>query len=455
MTYLRTGLSLTATLALTVSYLPPAFAQGGPGASGTLSITQGIEFSDNFDLDSATSGTTTTLRTGLSFGYQSVTRAESLQFQIGTQILGEYGGGANDEFEFENNTVSAGYTRQGANAALTFSGSYSEVDLEDSVISLGPSFGIGFGSGTLIIDDGQAAVTNLSASVQTGINAPFGLTLSASYFEEDFTGTSDPSLIDRDIVSFDALADFRVNPARSFRALAGISTESEAGAISDTDNSYIGVGVGGATAGGLNYTGDLLFDRSEFNGVVDDGFGVNISVTQERPRGPIGFDLASRIDDSGRRTSAIANRTIALPDGSLGFSLGVVDQEGDDSIRPTGSLSYQKDTKDGSLTASLTQAPSIDAGTVYGNTSLALGYTQSINAVSGWAADVTYTSVDELNGIMDDERTTARITYTRSLTPEWQMNTGFQHIREIEDSGPTETSNTVFFNIRRDITFGF
>ena len=47
------------------------------------------------------------------------------------------------------------------------------------------------------------------------------------------------------------------------------------------------------------------------------------------------------------------------------------------------------------------------------------------------------------------------MTYTRSLTEDWEMNAGVEHVREVDDGGPSESSNTIFFNIQRDITFGF
>jgi hypothetical protein len=447
MTYLRTGLSLTATLALSVSYLPPAFAQEGPGFSGTLSLSQGIELTD----DDGSSGSTITSRTGVSFGARSVTRSETLTFGLGSEIVGEFGGGGDDEFDLENTRARVEYLRRGASSALSFSASYTEFNLEDTVISSGPAFGIG--TGTLIIDDGSAAVTRVDVGLETGIDEPFGFEVRAGYFNEDFTDTIDPDLIDNDAYYLDATALFRIDPARTIRALAGFSRVTESAV--DTDSFYVGAGLAGRTSGGLGFSGDVLFDRTEVGSSTDDGVGIELSVTQERPNGEYEFVLSSRISEDGRRTEASVSRSVTLPDGSLAFSLGIVDQEGDSSLRPLASVAYERLTRSGALTASVSQSPSVDGAEYYSNTDISVGYRDQINDLSGWSAGLSYSAANQLGGTDDDDRATATIAYTRTLAQDWEMSTGLSHVRESSGGGATESSNTVFFNIQRDITFGF
>ncbi len=453
MTYLRTGLSLSATLALSVSSLSPAFAQEGPGFVGTLSYSQGFEISDNEDLDSSTSGATFTSRTGVRFAAESETRAETLRFNLGTELVGDYGGGADDSFDFENSEAFIEYARRGASAALSFSASYRNIQLDEEtdIITSGPS------AGTLILSTGVLDTTALRASVQTGIDAPFGVDVSAEWVDRNYSDTTDPDLVDSTTISLDALARFRITPALTARFLAGTSEESESGAGGvDTTDSYVGVGVGGETAGGLSFTGDVIYDwTDETGGASDDGIGIEVSVTQDRPAGSLGFDISSRIDSDGRRSEAAVRQSFDLRNGVLEYSLGVVDQDGFSSVRPSASLLYRQETPRGALTASLAHDPVADDGDLFVNTELEVGFEQSINAVSGWSAGLTYAAANQVGGVDDDSRTSANISYSRSLTEEWRMRTGLEHIREIEGGGPTESSNTVFFNIERDITFGF
>ena len=155
------------------------------------------------------------------------------------------------------------------------------------------------------------------------------------------------------------------------------------------------------------------------------------------------------------RTSLSASRSFELATSNLSFSLGVVDQEGDSSLRPSASVTYRRAHPRGEMSASLTHRPSIDDGDAYGNTRIDLDFSQGINSISSWSAGVSYVAVNEFGGSDDDDRATARVTYSRSLTEDWRMNTGVEHIRESESGGSSDTSNIIFFNIERDITFGF
>ncbi len=241
------------------------------------------------------------------------------------------------------------------------------------------------------------------------------------------------------------------------RALAGITREEESDvAGTERETSYVGLGVATRTAGGLSFTGDLLFDRSETKTTTpatsrtEDGIGVSLSVRQDRPNGFVGASLSSRIDDAGRRTRADVTRSFDTRTGALAVSLGVVDQEGTDDLQLVGSLSYSISTPRSVFSAELEQDATTDDGDTVLDTSLTLAYRQEINAVSGWETELGYFASDELNGD-DDNRTTASVAYTRDLTDEWSMRTGYAYSRD--DGGDAE--NSVFFNIERDITFGF
>ena len=62
---------------------------------------------------------------------------------------------------------------------------------------------------------------------------------------------------------------------------------------------------------------------------------------------------------------------------------------------------------------------------------------------------------NQLGGTDDDTRGIATLAYNRDLTEDWSMRTGFEHIRITETGAADRSSNTVFFSIQRDITFGF
>ncbi len=444
MTYLRTGISLAALSLSVTTFASPVLGQEGPsGRQGILSFIQ--EF--DYDLDDGLESTTS-----LGLNLSSRTRTETLSFGIGTELVGDFRDGSDEDFNLENYSASARYTRTGANSALAFSGSYREVDLGDNTFELAP--------GILIIgEDGSLTTTRFGARIETGIEGPFGVTLDASYRDTEYENTVDPDLNDETVTSVDAVARFALARNLSLRARAGISqTDEDDLAQTDTETTYVGLGLGGTTAGGLSFTADLIYDETETTTLIpvptrttDDGLGFEITLTQPRPNGTIGGSLSSRIDESGRRITALVSRELTTPTGGLGLSLGVVDQEGVDDLQVIGAVTYTTSTPQAAVSVTLQQAATTDDGDTVVSTNLAIAYSRQINSVSSWEAELGYVATDELIANEDDAETTASIAYRRQLTSDWSMLTGYEYSRD--DDG--DDDNSIFFNIQRDITFGF
>lgn len=429
---------------------------------GTLSFSTGLELSDNPSLEANPSGFSVQSRTSLGFALNSETRTETFRFGINTNLVGELGSydssSSDDDFEFGNYTADIGYTREGANSALSFSGSYSRVDLDDSELLLDLDGDLDLD--TFEVDGGTRESTQLGVVFETGMEGPFGLRLSLSESRTNYIDTTDPDLIDSQKTDFDALARFRLNRAVTARALAGVSREDEEDAVETTyTDRYVGVGLEGETRGGLSFTTDLLFDESETATTggtsTEDGVGLDISLRQDRPAGSVGFAISTRIDESGRRTSAEIDRQFDLPDGGLGLSLGLLDQEGDDDIRLTSQLNYSKETPRGGFSATLSQTPTTSNGDAFLNTQLSLNYQEAINNTSSWNAELSYAESNELGGSDDDTRLSAQLSYSRELTEDWALTAGVEHIRLDDSEDGERSSNSVFLNIGRDITFGF
>lgn len=453
MTYPRPGLATLAALSLTVSTLTPALAQEGTGIRGTLSFSQGLEISDNPDLLSDPEGTAIQSRTRLGFGILSETRVEQFRADVSTELAGDLSGDETGGLEQTNNRASLAYTREGAASRLSFDASYEEIPLDDIEI------GTELDPDLFVVEGGTRERTRLGIGFATGLGGPFTLEVTGRYVDTRYIDSLDPDLDDETSTSLDAVAGFRINPALTARALAGVSrTEEDEGSGIVRETRYVGAGLAGETAGGLSFQGDLTYDEATTEAgstTEESGIGTSVTLQQEMPRGNIGLSLSSRIDDAGRRTQAVVSRRYDLPDGGLNLSLGLVDQEDVDGVQVTGGLAYSRETPRGGLSASLTQTPSTDDGTVYINTRLAVSYTEALSETSTLGAGVAYATVDELGGSDDDSRASATITYDRALTEEWRFRTGFEHLRVEDSGGDTRTSNTVFFNVGRDFTFGF
>lgn len=451
---MRTGLSISAgLLASAMAFTAPAFGQE-LARQGTLSFSQGLEYSDNVSL-STTPRSGFTSRTGVDLLLGTETRTQVLTFGIGTDLVGEFGGDITDEeFDFESTRANFLYTREGARATFRFTGAYTETQLDEA------AFDLGDGSG-LIISEGSVTRTSLGFGLTTGVEGPVELSLNGRYRELDYQDTVDPDLIDETSNSVDATARFRLNPSLTLRTTAGITRTDEDDAVStEREESFVGIGLETETAGGLSIVGDLLYDTTEVTDTTpsttrDDGIGIDLGITQDRPDGSLHVALSSRIDEAGRRSLAEVTRSFDMPSGEIAFSLGVLDQEGEDSLQVIGGLEYFRELPRGGITASLRQDATSRDGAAFLNTLASLNYTQEINEISDWSAGLSYTASDRLGGTDDDSRATATFTYTRELAEDWSMSTGFEHTRVTDTGTPDRSSNAVFFNIRRDITFGF
>ncbi len=455
----RPGRLILTTLSLT-AIAAPSLAQEGTGLRGKLSFNQALEYSDNPDLLRFPVGDKAKSVTTLRFDLDSETRTERFNFFVGGQGIGASGDGATgaDDFAFQNEEAGISYSREGSNSRLTLGANYSSFDLADEVFGF---FVDGqFDNDAVIVDSGKRNTTNFRAFFEYGIEGPFGLEADIRVSERDYVDTFDIDLEDLDRETFDGVARFRINPALTARLLTGIDNQKYGDAtMTKRRNTYVGVGLEGETGGGLSYSADLTLDRSkttEFGSITSDEDGVGFSVTaiQDRPDGSLGLEFGSRIDDSGRRTSASIQRSIDLPNGALSLALGLVDQE-DSDTEITTHVTYTRELADRSISANIVQQPTTDDGAAFLNTTIQLNYEQAINSVSSWDAALSYGSTSEFGDADSDTRTSATIAYSHDLTEDWRLRAGISTTRINDDDGDDRSQNTVFLSVGRDFSFGF
>ena len=455
----RPGRLAVSTLSLTL-IAAPALSQDGTGLRGTLSFDQRFDYSDNPDLLVFPDDGKITATTGLRFNLSSETRTETFNFNIGAEGIGAFGDGATDadDFDFRNESTGVSYSRDGSNSRLSLSASYSNRDIEDDVFGF---FVDGeFDPDALIIDGGQRRLTQYRLGFQNGLEGPFGIELNARARDVEFVGTTDPELVNSENRSVDAVARLQLNRALTARVLTGFSDRDVSDALqTERSNSYVGFGLEGETAGGFTFTGDLTIDQSktsELGTVVTDrdGVGISLSAAQEQNNSTLGVTLTSRIDDSGRRTSANVSRSFELPNGALSLSLGLSGQE-DSTTELTTRLNYSRDFRDGRFSANVVQRPTTEDGAAFLNTSIQLNYLKDINAISSWDAGFTYGAASQFGAGSGDTQTSATISYNRELTEDWSLRAGVSTTRLESASGVDRSRDTVFLSVGRDFTFGF
>lgn len=440
-----TGPSSAAFTLVVIGGAAPAWAQEPPpglsGPSGVLSFGQELEY----DFEDG-------LQTRTLFGLDlfTATRSQTLGFSVSTEYRGDFLDDRDDDLSFDNSRASLRYSTQGAASSLTFSARLRDLDLEEDPFELEP--------GILLINEvGTVTTADITARLETGIERPFGIALDASYRDSNFSGAPGADLSDETILNVAALARFNLSRSLSLRALAGIrQTDEDNLAQTETETTFIGLGLDTLTRTGLSFSTELLFDDTETTTNApltesEDGVGFVFNVSKPRPNGVVGAEIKSRIDEAGRRTSAALIRELTLPTGGLALSLGVVDQEGVDNLQFVGQVVYRRETQRGSVLVSLEQAATTNDEDTLVSTNLQINYEASINTVSSWRAGLGFLQTDELLTNETDSETTALFSYQRDLTSDWSMETGIELSRD--DDGDEE--NSVFFNIQRDITFGF
>ena len=456
----RPGRLTFATLSLTTMALAPVLAQDGSGLRGVLSFSQGVEYSDNPTLAVTSPGSEFLSVTDLGFSLSSETRTQSFSLSLGTSLEGSIGSSttALDDFGFANSEAAVSYAREGANSTLSFRANYREIDIVDDIFGF---FVDGeFDPDALIIDGGVRESFGVSGRYEFGVDGPFGLDLRARHNVTNYVGVTDPDLEDKDRTRVDATARFRINPALTARAVAGYNRSDTEDALSTSRrNNYVGAGVEVETAGGMNYTGDITLDQTEtFElGALasdDSGVGISLGAMLDRSNGYIGFDISSRIDDSGRRNTASVSRSFDLSNGALFLSLGVAEQDGSDTELTT-RVSYTREYSDSILQADVIQRPSTSDGDAFLNSSIRINFMKEINEISSWDAGFSYGSASVFGEPDGDTRTSATVAYSRDLTEDWTLRAGVEVVQIDDDGGADRSSNTVFVNIGRDFSFGF
>lgn len=440
-----TGLSCAAFTSLVIGLASPIWAQEQPQEftrpSGVLTFGQELEY----DFDEG-------LQTRTLFGLTlfRATRTQTLSFSVGTEYRGDFRDDRDDDLFFDNSRAELRYSIRSATTSLSFAARLRDLDLEEDPFELEP--------GVLLINElGTVTTADIAARLETGIERPFGITLDASYRDSSFSGAVDADLSDETILNVDALARFNLTRSLSLRALAGLrQTDEDDLTQTETETTFFGFGLGTVSRGGLSFSGDILFDDSEITTNTDaresnDGLGFVITVNQPRPNGLVGAEIISRIDEAGRRTSAELIRELTLPTGGLALSLGVVDQEGVDDLQFIGEIAYRREMSRGAVSVSLAQGATTNDEDTLVSTNVRINYQAPINSVSSWQAGLGFLQTDELLTNETDSETTASFSYQRDLASDWSMETGIELSRD--DDGDEE--NTFFFNIQRDITFGF
>jgi hypothetical protein len=430
-----------------------AVSQEG-GLSFTGRFAQSLEFSDNPDFTEDFSGTALTSRTTLGFGLASVTAAQSLALDVGAAWRYTLST-SDDEPTREGLTdpfIAFAYERNSATALLSFDARYSESDVGNLDFVVDPD-----SLDLIVVDDGTVARTNLNFGLETGIGAPFGLSVDAGYGRRTYFDTTDPTLVDDETFDIRAVARFRITPTTDANLIGAYIDDREF----DTPDGYerrtvrLGAGfdheISETQRFGFDVTSDTIDTTESGVTTTEEGYSFILAYDQDLMNGGFSVEASSILENIGTRNSISFSRSLDLPDGGLSLLLGVTNNDTSDVNGLIG-VDYTRDLRDGQLTARVRQdvTQSSTEDNEFLNRLISIDYSKEVNSVSGWQTSFGYNESEDLSDGSVDRQTRFEISYRRDLTQDWDVVTGYRYREQRSTDEADRTSNTLFLTLQRD-----
>lgn len=459
-----TGISCLTAFLISADY---TFAQqasepeeGGPtltfGISSTLSST------DNERLSPAGGDYAAMFDMGFDFRYLDRRANDTLTFVLDG---GETGSEDTSGRLIDNQRALLAYDRSGVNSTFSLGAEYNfapvgdldpfddEPFLEDDQLD----------SSDLVRDQGNRQQIVGRFSYVTGLNDPIELLLEGRYRDAAYQETTDPDLFDTEVFNLSSTTRLRISPvteARFVLRYEDYQAEDTAQTHRRTSSANLGLTQAFSRIDRLDVSLGLQNIKTEETvlGVrqTDDQSDLigSLNFTRELPRGSIGTTFDVREGVNGRTTTWVIDRALALPRGQLDISFGAA-SDVDGKIHPVADVGFRHEMQTGTFSASLsrdvTTSPQSDELLT---TQASLGYKYEINSLSDVDFSVDYAALDQAGGpaVSDGARADLRVAYSRNLTRDWQLSSGYEYRMRKETGAETATSNRVFITLRREFT---
>lgn len=421
------------------------------GTTLTFGIETGLSVSDNYNLAVAAPGTSTILDTTLSFGYLSETATSRFAFDIDgvLRVADLPGTGSSSGTRFDDINAALSYTHEGANSRFSATADYNRIDLD----FLDPFALTEISDVDLTTSGGTRNSRNARVLFEIGINDPLGFGIELGHEAFTYSDTTDPGLFDSKTNDYALTSRLRVSPVAEARVrLSQEDYTADDLILTDRTTRALSFGVAYELSPVTTLDTNVGVEKIETVGSgTDRGAFGTVSLTRAMANGSAGLVLDRSFGIEGGRTTITANRDLALPSGTLAFSLGATrgEQSGTELV---GSIDYSQTLPRGTLTASLDR--SVDSSTS-GNdiltTNAALGYSMALSPVSNLSLDFDYAAIEN-NGsgtTSNTNRKSLRAEYTHTLTQDWDLSAGYEHQRLFTEGTGTADSNTIFLTLGR------
>ena len=440
--------------------LGPLLAQEDDGLRQRLRIDQTFGTGKNIGLEIPAEGRTSLSVTRLTYGLESETRYQKLAFALGGALrFGSVAQGNNIDTGFTDPLVGLRYSREAANALVSFSADYRQTDIslaaplwtfldDDGIVRPPRDFSDIQGSG-------KRRQYRLNATFETGREAPVGLVFTAAANGTRYVNPTDPTLTNYDNANIGVSTLFRFDAATTgFVDLRYATYENENILPTDRETQTVELGFDRDFSASSRLTARIGYTD------VDTTQG-GVRTKQSGPSGRLGYnrDLVNGNFDTtftltqnqdGQRGTLRFTRSVELPLGSLSANIGLTSFDST-SPRVIGGLNWQYTMPSSRLNLRLNRDVFVDANDEDRFTTAFLaGYTYEINAVSSISADLSLWDSEAGTTTNGVQRGDLVITYEYELTEDWNLNTGIDFRMRDEQTVGTAKSTAVFFGIGRN-----
>ncbi len=435
-------------------------AQEAGGLSLTVSVEQALSYSNekgNTDTTVIEGGQSLTR---LGFNLSSATRNQTFSFTGNGDL--RYGASVSsgaDRFEVEDPRLGLSYGLESRAAAFGLSASYRRSDIDDAAFSVLDT------DGTVIEEitgQGERTDSSVNATLRFGEeDGPWRVNLSFGVARKDYSGTTDPDLVDTETLTAGARWTVQLTPTAEAFAFANISQREAAGpGASDRDSTDIGVGGSFEINQSTRATAQLSYSQIETDDNLgsiteNDGFNYSLALTRDMPNGAYEYRFSEENTVNGTRRNLSVARSYDLVRGDVNWSIGVSKSDGLDPQPLLGLGANFELSPSSTLALSLQQISSItDQNEESVNTRFNLNYTYDWTELSNLTAGLR---VEQRNGktagIQDQTSARLSLSHDYELTEDWEIRSSYQYSRIEEDGAADRSSSSVSIGLRRVFSF--
>jgi hypothetical protein len=434
--------------------------QEGPGDQLlSFGISQKFGANDNIRLGNTSVGTTLFSDTMLSFGFNSQTQAQKLDFSMSgvARLVDDPAIGTDSGFR--DPTLALLYSRDSANSRLSLLVDYARPDLA----FLDPLMQDNISDQDFFRGGGTREDYMAGFRLETGLQSPLGFEFDLNSRRRSYSDATDPLLFSNQTDSAAVATLFRFSPITQGRLdlyesryFAEDTRQNKTKTNRFTfglDHQFSEISNLSANIGNSEVVETFITLPGVEN--VTRGLIGNVSFTRLMPNGAATARLDSTLSQRGRQNTLEFGRVFELPVGGLEISLGATNGTSFDP-RPIGQIDYTADLPTGSLSASLSRESSISdtLSQATETTRADLGYRFDVNDISSLSFNFYYADIALIGNSSsgaDRERSSFYATYTRDITQDWDIQVGYEY-RYFNSSTPgSANSNLIFFTLQRDV----